>query len=539
MISFLQGFLQKHHKWIFSLLLLVIIVSFVFTIGNSPGIGTGRRAKREKFFGYDLHSERERNALFRETQVSTVLNGTFIFFEAQLVQLALQRAIELQQTQKLHIPEPTEEQLREKMRQMPKFFAKESQDFDAASYEKTIQELLQNPQITPATIQKVLSDDWRIEFVRGAMSRQGYAFPFQARDTLNRAETQYSFDVLSLADEGKDEDRVISEEELRAYVQRHSERYSDPESYHLACLEFDPERYRAQIPAATKESLKKFYSEHKEEFQSMQEGSDEMKQAIGEAYEKTQARSMASQKASDFAYQLYEKELRPDSEVFDALITAFELRREDLPLFIPGRPREDERFSSDELSALVATLDEERPFSDPIETRDGSIAILVLKESLPPRPSEFGSIRERALEELLQEYHRGEFQAHCREISTALYRMHGEEVGKSFEAQVRELGLEQKSYSQLKSPELQAQVSSSVRQALETLTEGKVSAELLQDKRCEWVWLRSKRIDAAAIGEEQVQKALEFLEQKMAQCLESADFMDALDHFAKQPSQKK
>ncbi|MDR2377478.1 MAG: SurA N-terminal domain-containing protein, partial [Puniceicoccales bacterium] len=208
MISFLQGFLQKHHKWIFSLLLFVIIVSFVFTIGNSPGIGTGRRAKREKFFGYDLHSERERNALFRETQVSTVLNGTFIFFEAQLVQRALQRALELHHAQELHIPEPGEEQLREKIQQMPKFFAKDTRDFDAASYEKTIQELLQEPQMTPAIIQKVLSDDWKIEYVRGALGRQGYAFPSQARDRLERVETQYSFDVLSLAEEDKDEDRV-------------------------------------------------------------------------------------------------------------------------------------------------------------------------------------------------------------------------------------------------------------------------------------------------------------------------------------------
>ncbi|MDR0728244.1 MAG: SurA N-terminal domain-containing protein [Puniceicoccales bacterium] len=539
MISFLQGFLQKHHKWIFSLLLFVIIVSFVFTIGNSPGIGTGRRAKREKFFGYDLHSERERNALFRETQVSTVLNGTFIFFEAQLVQLALQRALELHHARELHIPEPDEEQLREKIRQMPKFFAKGTQDFDAASYEKTIQELLQDPQMTPAIIQKVLSDDWKIECVRGALGRQGYAFPSQARDRLERAEAQYSFDVLLLAEEDKDE-RVLPEEELRAYVQRHSERYSDPESYRLACIEFDPERHRAQIPAVTKESLKKFYLEHKEDFQSLEEGSDELKRAIGEAYEKAQTRSMASQKASDFAYQLYEKELRPDAEAFDALLTAFELRLEELPLFVPGRPREDKRFSPDELSALVATLDEERPFSDPIETKDEAIVLLVLQETLPPRPSEFENVRERALEELRQERRREAFQARCKEISAKLAQLKSEAgADEASEARVRALRLESKSFAQLKPKELQAQVSPPVRQALETLPEGQVSPELLQDKRCEWVWLHSKGIDAAAIGEEQVQKILASLEQRMAQHLEHADFTDALERFTKQPASKK
>ncbi|MDR2377389.1 MAG: hypothetical protein LBD54_01390, partial [Puniceicoccales bacterium] len=310
--------------------------------------------------------------------------------------------------------------------------------------------------------------------------------------------------------------------------------------YRLACIEFDPERHRSQIPAATKESLKKFYLEHKEEFQSLEEGSDELKRAIGEAYERTQTRSMASQKASDFAYQLYEKELRPDVEAFDALLTTFELKLKELPLFIPGRPMEDKRFSPDELSALVATLDEERPFSDPIETKDGAIALLVLQETLPPRSSEFESVRERALTELQQERRREAFQAHCKEISIQLSRLKPEaEVSEAIEDPIRALGLESKSFAQLKPKELQAQVSPAVRQVLEALPEGQVSPELLQDKRCEWVRLRRKAIDAAAIDEEQIQKNLTSLEQKMAQHLENADFVDALERFMPQPASEK
>ena len=43
MISWSQTILQKHNKWLFSILLVVIIIAFVFTIGNTPGIGSGNR----------------------------------------------------------------------------------------------------------------------------------------------------------------------------------------------------------------------------------------------------------------------------------------------------------------------------------------------------------------------------------------------------------------------------------------------------------------------------------------------------------------
>ncbi|MDR2420350.1 MAG: SurA N-terminal domain-containing protein [Puniceicoccales bacterium] len=540
MISFLQRILQKHHKWLFSILLFVIVVSFVFTIGASPGIGTGRkRAKQENFFDYKLDSERDRNALFQETWISAMLQQTPIFFEAQLQNLAITRAMELYYAKELRLPDPSEAQLKEKIQQMPLFFSKKTQAFDPAIYEKILQGLLGNPRITPAVVQKALSDDWKIAFVRDALGRQGYAFISQAKEALAKAETQYTFDLLSFSPSpDEDEDIEVSEEDIHHYVAQHSEAYLEPESYRLAFIEFNPEQYRPSIPVATKELLKKFYFDHKADFASLEEGSDELKQAIIESYERSQSLAIATQKASDLAYQVYEQELTPEHDALKALLEQYEVKLETLPIFRPGKYIDDERFSPDSLS-IATTLDEERAFSDPIKMKNGSIAILVLQETILPHLADFEDIRETALADLQKERRREHFRQQCEGISKALSAIPEPHNREDFEERTQAMGLSLKTFSQLKLKDAHGKISSAVSQVLPTLSEGKYSTDLFQENRCEWVRLISKDIDAAVITEERIQEQLTSLEQTAAQQRTEAFWMENIQNWAKrQPGHK-
>ena len=72
MISWIQNHLIRHGRWIFISLLVVIIVAFVFTIGNTPGCTTNRsNYVAENFFGYDLNSPNE-NLTWRVSAQYTV-----------------------------------------------------------------------------------------------------------------------------------------------------------------------------------------------------------------------------------------------------------------------------------------------------------------------------------------------------------------------------------------------------------------------------------------------------------------------------------
>jgi hypothetical protein len=55
MISWIQHHLIRHGRWVFLSLLAVIIVAFVFTIGNTPGCTTDRSGYEENlYYGIDL-----------------------------------------------------------------------------------------------------------------------------------------------------------------------------------------------------------------------------------------------------------------------------------------------------------------------------------------------------------------------------------------------------------------------------------------------------------------------------------------------------
>ena len=74
MISWIQNHLIRHGRWIFITLLVVVIVAFVFTIGNTPGCTTDRSSyTAQNFYGYDLNSPRDRQILTQKVDLSTLV----------------------------------------------------------------------------------------------------------------------------------------------------------------------------------------------------------------------------------------------------------------------------------------------------------------------------------------------------------------------------------------------------------------------------------------------------------------------------------
>ena len=75
MISWIQNHLIRHGRWIFLSLLAVIIVAFVFTIGNTPGCTSNQGAYQEQnFYGHDLNSSREMGIIGEKVSLSALLN---------------------------------------------------------------------------------------------------------------------------------------------------------------------------------------------------------------------------------------------------------------------------------------------------------------------------------------------------------------------------------------------------------------------------------------------------------------------------------
>ncbi|MDR2628697.1 MAG: hypothetical protein LBC30_01745 [Puniceicoccales bacterium] len=78
MISLLERILQKHIKWLFSILVIIVTISFVFTVGSSPGIGRNAHEQKKKVFGCDLTSQREIAQWMQEIELGLQLQNIFI-----------------------------------------------------------------------------------------------------------------------------------------------------------------------------------------------------------------------------------------------------------------------------------------------------------------------------------------------------------------------------------------------------------------------------------------------------------------------------
>jgi len=78
MISWIQKTFQQHFRTIFTVLLGLIIVSFVFTIGAGPGIGNAeRQALERRVFGYNLGSQEDQKRLFGDAAFSAQLQAGY------------------------------------------------------------------------------------------------------------------------------------------------------------------------------------------------------------------------------------------------------------------------------------------------------------------------------------------------------------------------------------------------------------------------------------------------------------------------------
>ncbi|MDE6432048.1 MAG: hypothetical protein K2L13_01485, partial [Opitutales bacterium] len=103
MISSIQQILQKHHKWIFSILLGVIIVAFVFTIGSTPGI-VGKK-KTAMFYGVNLISRKDTQPILNSAIISSLASGKMFYSTGQLDSAVLMRIALLSKADELLIPE--------------------------------------------------------------------------------------------------------------------------------------------------------------------------------------------------------------------------------------------------------------------------------------------------------------------------------------------------------------------------------------------------------------------------------------------------
>jgi peptidyl-prolyl cis-trans isomerase D len=261
MITWIQRYFQHHFKTIFAVLLAVTIVSFIFTIGASPGIGRGdRRVVDRQFFGYNLSLQEDQQRLMGDAGLSVNLQlGGMGNLEADQVQnYAFQRAASLHLADEWHIPASTTVEVTDHIKTL-RMFAGQDGQFDPKSYATFRDNLKTNSRgITEADIARVIADDVRAKKVQDLLAGPGYVLPGDIKLQLSRGDTSWTLATATADYKSYAPAIKPTEAELTKFFDDNSFRYEIPPSVVASYIDFSSLNYLASV-TVTEAEVRAFY----------------------------------------------------------------------------------------------------------------------------------------------------------------------------------------------------------------------------------------------------------------------------------------
>ncbi|MDE6575877.1 MAG: hypothetical protein K2L24_00530 [Opitutales bacterium] len=490
MISSLGRILQK--RWLFGLLLVAVVVSFVFTVGSSPGIGRGRQW-HQKFCGIDLGSRQTLSQWQRETELSTQLRQIFLWLP-QMREFALfTRLVELKLADQLGIPEPNKTQIEQFVERYPAFQDAQGK-FDANRYNDCIEEFSRDA-FQQGILEQTVRNDYRCAAVENLLMGRGVALPAEARYLLSIENQRYDGAIARFQIPENLETIAVDGAKLKEYFEQHREDYKLSEQIVLDYVVFSNEQFLADLPTPSKETFKAFYQEHASEFTGMKEGSEELKQAIVKSYQNQETRQRAMHAADQFVYELYAKNIAPHSLEFTQLLEQNGLKIQSLDPVALDQLGDHKQFSAAVLSQCSQLNADDRYYSDPVLDNQQQVCVLFFRDIVPSLYSPFESVRDR----VINDYRHSEAKTQLSEKIESLHQSwiaNGLSLEK-FQSDTKENDgtievFEQKKRSKLK-------LSQEEQEALQLLHNGEVSSILKTDDGAyEVVFLAQKLTPPAA-----------------------------------------
>lgn len=456
MISWIQIHLMRHGRWLFLSLLAIIIVAFVFTIGNTPGCSSNQsNYQAQYFYGIDLNSQRARQPLIDTTSLSAFLNSRQLRNNQQFQSEVMSRIALLELADQLLLPAPTQAELAEYV-QTKAAFLDAQQSFDTAAYTEFLDSLEANPNMSQALLAQGLREDFRIDQVAERLSGPGLQLEAEAIQQARMSQMQLALSTAVLSYNDFLPDLSASDDELAAFFQENGQRYQIPERLQAASVKFTAANYPVEY---TEASLAAHFEANRAQFSSPEHSTDanedtsampeitleSVRDQVIENYTKQQQMQLAHEAAQAFAYTLYDESIERDSTTFNARLKAAQLELRQLSPFTQAEVGKNEIPS--ELAKSVFELNDRRYFSDAYAVTDG-YAILIYQKRLPPEIPAFESVKESVQLDYSVELKRKLFNERGQQLKLELVA--GIAAGKSFAETAEPLGLEVRKFDSFK-----------------------------------------------------------------------------------------
>lgn len=456
MITWLQNFFLKHNKWLFGGLLIVIIVTFVLTIGPQSffGSGSSTEQRRLQFHGYDLASEADQRTMSQHAEISAFLNPELQLQGEQIMNYAYVRVAALGLADQLGIPEPGVDALKAYIQSLRAFQDPTTASFSADSYQRIVDIVENSGRFSPNTLARVLREDYRIAEVRRALGGPDYTLPFEVDQAYLDAKSTFAVDLLHFDINRFNPDISASDEVLEAFYNENPARYEIPESVSVTALMFRAEAYLTEIRDPEGDVLEAYFAANKATYQPAPPASESETEteteipevALEDVLERVvldwkteQAKSLAARKCEQFSVQLWQRKIALGSPEYEALLAQFAVEQQPMEPFSRGAtPRSSELPFQLFESVWAYTNTANRYFSDLANTNDGA-GLLVVNERIPARQPAFSEVRGEVRTAFLDSEKRRLFAERGKELHD---RLQAELNPSSVEELAKELDLE-------------------------------------------------------------------------------------------------
>ena len=397
MITFIQNILQKHHKFVFSILLVVIIIAFVFTIGNSlPDFTLGNASfdNRKDFYGYDLSDPEQVSELQNYVYFETRLANQRIS-QSQAEALILRQAVVLYLAKEWNLRQVNEAELRQYITSLPVFADKDGK-FDAKLWENFVKVQTQNG-MPEAYLNKILSVNALTRKVMDLLGGPGYALTQDIERQYKRTAGTWDVEIAVMpldqfSPEVKTDDKILGD-----YFKANVENYRLAPATTMSVAKF-PASVSGKKPTETQ--MQAFYNQNMQKYTKLGADGKPTLQTFAEAkadIEKdcalAEAINEAHRAADDIVTQIYDSSAKFGSDTAAGILKAKNIKLQKLP---PVRATDVELPKGIPHNVIAAGmgLDENAFYSDAIVAEDGAYIVFFEKRD-PSRLPEFSEVKDK------------------------------------------------------------------------------------------------------------------------------------------------
>ena len=480
MISWIQNHLIRHGRWIFITLLAIIIVAFVFTIGNTPGCTTNRSGYAEKlFYGYDLNSSHEMEELVKKTQNSIILDtGRPPRNKQQFESNIASRIALLHLADEIGLPTPSKNSLARYIQSKGAFRGPDGQ-FSRDAYTRFVDDIESNPQVKQDLFVVVLEEDYRIDQIEKVLSGPGYFLKSEALSQVQLNETMLELTTAKISYSNFDSEMKPEEDELIQFYKNNLQRYKIPKRIQASYVKFPTDNYINQASTFSEEELSKHFTTNRARFVAAYKAAhpqkettdpeepsspevtlEDVRSEVAADLTAINAQKLANQAAQEFALSLYRNDIKRNSPEFQKLLDGNGLNIIEIPPYT-AKETKTQALPARMLESAFA-LSEKRYFSDAYKIKDG-FGVLIFSGKLPEEIPEYEAVAEAVKADYRAEEKRHLFNAEGKrlesELSTQIY------AGTEFTAAAEALGLNVTKYDSFKVSEAPRGIDPSVRQS--------------------------------------------------------------------------